>query len=288
MPTKSLSEREYRALISLLADEDVRVLHTVWEHLMEIGPPALAYLREASEDSDPRTRMRARHIMQRIQAEELEERFAKIAAADDMAFSLEEGVYAIARIEYLDLDRQWFASQLDAIAEELRGRIAGLVDPREIVQAMNAHIFEELHFTGNSADYYNPDNSYMNRVLERRVGIPITLSALLLLIAERLDLPIYGVGLPGHFLVKYDDGEREIYIDPYNGGRMLTRKDCAQYLTGAGYYFKEEYIATSTSRDIVVRILRNLVLIYSKQQDKPRVRQLTHYVEILQSREKSR
>lgn len=288
MPTKSLSEREYRALISLLADEDVRVLQTVWEHLLEIGAPALAYLREAAEDPDPRTRIRARHIMQRIQAEDLEERFSKIAAAEDAGFSLEDGIFAVARIEYPDLDRQQFASQLDAIADEVRTRVAGRVDPREIVQAMNAYIFGELNFSGNSADYYNPDNSYMNRVLERRSGIPITLSALLLLIAERLELPIYGVGLPGHFLVKYDDGEQEIYIDPYNGGRMLTRKDCAQYLTGAGYYFKEEYIATSSSRDIVVRILRNLVLIYSKQQDKARVRQLTHYVEILQSREKSR
>ncbi len=288
MPTKSLSEREYRALISLLADEDVRVLQTVWEHLMEIGPPALAYLREASEDPDPRTRIRARHIMQRIQIEDLESRFTKIAASEDAAFSLEEGVFAIARIEYPDLVRGTLSAQLDEIAGEIRRRIAGKVDPREILQAMNAYLFEELRFSGNSADYYNPDNSYINRVLERRVGIPITLSAVLLLFAERLDLPVYGVGLPGHFLVKYDDGEQEIYVDPYNGGRLLTRKDCAQYLTGAGYYFKEEYIATSSSRDIVIRILRNLVLIYSKQQDKPRVRQLTHYVEILQNREKNR
>jgi regulator of sirC expression with transglutaminase-like and TPR domain len=88
--------------------------------------------------------------------------------------------------------------------------------------------------------------------------------------------------------VKYEAPATEIYIDPHNGGRLLTRKDCVQCLTGAGYYLKEEYIASSTSRDIVIRMLRNLVLIYSKLQDKARVRRLTHYVEVLQTREKTR
>ncbi len=288
MPTKSLNDREYRALISLLADEDVKVLHTVWEHLLEIGPPAIVYLREASESADPRTRLRARHIMARIQLDHLEAEFQALAGRSDENFSLEDGAIAIARIEYPELDRDGFRRQLDALATVLREKIRGLIQPHEIIQAVNGYLFEELHFTGNTADYYKPDNSFMNRVLETRTGIPITLSALYLLLTERLGLPVRGVGLPGHFLVKYEDGEVEIYIDPYNGGRLLTRKDCAQYLTGAGYYFKEEYIATSSSRDIVVRMLRNLVLIYSKQQDKLRVRQLTHYVEILQNREKGR
>ena len=288
MPTKSLSEREYRALISLLADDDVKVLHTVWEHLLEIGPPALAYLREASEDPDPRTRIRARHILGRIVLQDLEERFDSLAARDDESFSLEEGVYLTACIEYPDLDRDAFSGEIDSLAAPLKERLRGLIEPHEIVKAVNRYLFEELKFSGNRGDYYNPDNSFMNRVIEKRAGIPITLCALYLLVGTRMDLPLRGVGLPGHFLVNYEEPGAEIYIDPYNGGRLLTRKDCAQYLTGAGYYFKEEYIATSTSRDIIVRMLRNLVLIYSKQQDKPRVRQLTHYVEILQARDRKR
>jgi regulator of sirC expression with transglutaminase-like and TPR domain len=288
MPRKLLTEREYRALISLLADEDPKVLHTVWEHLLEIGIPALPHLREASEAPDPRTRLRARHVMARIVLEDLEKQFQLLAARDDASFKLEDGVITIARIEYPDLDAGSFRAGLDEIAATLTERIRGLTEPHEIIRAINGHIFEELRFTGNSADYYSPDNSFMNRVVEKRTGIPITLSAFYLLIAERLALPVKGVGLPGHFLVKFEAGETEIYIDPYNGGKLLTRKDCAHYLTGAGYYFKEEYVATSSSRDIVIRMLRNLVLIYSKQQDKMRVRRLTHYVEILQTREKTR
>jgi regulator of sirC expression with transglutaminase-like and TPR domain len=288
MPNKPLTESEYRALISLLADDDVKVLHTIWEHLLEIGTPALAFLREASEDADPRTRLRARHVMARIILEDLEGQFQSLAARDESSFKLEDGVLTISRIEYPDLDVAAFRASLDEIASVIGGRIRGLSQPHDIIRAVNHHLFEELKFTGNSADYYNPDNSYMNRVVEKRTGIPITLSAFYLLIAERLGLPVKGVGLPGHFLVKFEAGESEIYIDPYNGGKLLTRKDCAHYLTGAGYYFKEEYVATSSSRDIVIRMLRNLVLIYSKLQDKLRVRRLTHYVEILQAREKTR
>ncbi len=288
MLLKSLSEREYRALVSLLADDDVKVLHAIWEHLLEVGPPALSYLREAAEDPDPRTRLRARHIMARIVLEDLEAQFQSLAVRDDASFRLEEGVHTIARIEYPELDRKDFQAKLDTLATGLRERLDGLHELEEVVSTVNHYLFEELRFTGNSSDYYNPDNTYMNRVLEKRKGIPISLSALYLLLAERLDLPVRGVGLPGHFLVKYQDEGTEIYIDPYNGGKLLTRKDCVQYLTGAGYYLKEEYIATSTSRDIVIRMLRNLVLNYSKQQDKGRVRRLTHYVEILQTRQKTR
>lgn len=288
MLTKSLKESEYRALVSLLADEDIKVLHTVWEHLLEIGTPALVYLRDASEDPDPRKRIRARQIMARITAQSLEEQFKGLASRDEESFDFEDGIFAIARIEYADLDRETFRRQLDALAEALRDRLCGVSRPGEIIQAINGYIFGELKFAGNTGDYYNLDNAFMNRVLEKRTGIPISLSSLFLLLGERLGLPLKGVGLPGHFLVRYDDGSSEIYVDPFNQGRLLTRKDCAQYLTEAGYYFKEEYISTSTSKEIIVRTLRHLVLIYSKQPHKPRVRQLTHYIELLRSAEKGK
>jgi regulator of sirC expression with transglutaminase-like and TPR domain len=288
MLTKSLKVSEYRALVSLLADEDVKILHTVWEHLLKVGPQAIPYLREASDDPDPRKRIRARHIMARISAEALEAQFRTLASRDEDAFDFEEGILTVARIEYPELDREMFHRQLDALATALRERLRGVTRPIEIIQAINSYLFDELKFTGNSSDYYNLDNAFMNRVLEKRTGIPISLSSLYLLIGERLGMPLKGVGLPGHFLVRFDDGASEIYIDPYNSGRLLSRKDCAQYLTGAGYYFKEEYIATSSSRDIIIRTLRHLVLIYSKQPHKPRVRQLTHYIELLRTPEKGR
>jgi regulator of sirC expression with transglutaminase-like and TPR domain len=284
MPLKSLSERECRALVSLLADEDPKVVHAVWEHLLELGPPALTYLREASEDPNPRTRIRARHIMARIILEDLESQFQTLAARDDESFSLEDGLFAVCRIEYPETERESFRQQLDTIASGVRDRLASAHSPREIIETVNHYLFRELRFSGNNADYYNPDNTFMNRVLERRTGIPLSLSALYLLVTDRLGLPFKGVGLPGHFLVKYESGEPEIYVDPFNGGKLLTRKDCVQYLTGHGYYTKEEYIGTSTPRDMVIRMLRNLILIYSKQQDKGRVRRLTHYVEVLQKK----
>jgi regulator of sirC expression with transglutaminase-like and TPR domain len=287
MLTKSLKESEYRALVSLLADEDAKVLHTVWEHLLKIGSPALPYLHEASEDPDPRKRIRARQIMARITAESLEEQFRSLAAREgDVEF--EEGIHAIARIEYPDLDREVLHRQLDALATAVREKLRGTVRPADVIQAINATLFDEMGFVGDTTDYGNLDNVFMHRVLEKRTGIPISLSSLYLLVGERVGLPLKGVGLPGHFLIRCDDGPSEIYVDPFNSGRLLSRKDCAQYLTGAGYYFKEEYISTSSSRDIIIRTLRHLVLVYSKQPHKARVRQLTQYIEILRATEKGR
>jgi regulator of sirC expression with transglutaminase-like and TPR domain len=137
--------------------------------------------------------------MARIILEDLEEQFQSLAARDDASFNLEQGVLTIARIEYPDLDDSVFRAELDSIALMLRERIQGFVEPHDVIRAINHYLFEELKFSGNSADYYNPDNSYMNRVLEKRMGIPITLSAFYLLVSERLELPVKGVGLPGHF-----------------------------------------------------------------------------------------
>jgi regulator of sirC expression with transglutaminase-like and TPR domain len=128
-------------------------------------------------------------------------------------------------------------------------------------------VYDSYGFRGNVEDYYDPRNSFFNDVLDRRIGIPITLSTLYIEVARRINFPIVGVGMPGHFLVKYWDRREEFFLDPYNRGEILTREDCrkrliAQY--GESVEFNDRLLARATHRQIVWRMLNNLKDIYVK------------------------
>ncbi len=286
------AEAELRALISLLADDDHKIVAMVRDNLMSMGKPALPLLEEVFEHADPRLRLRARHVASQIRVDVLETLFRQLAASDEASFDLEEALCVIARIEYPNLDPKAIAEQFEEMADALRPQMPRVAPARERVDILNQYLFRELGFKGNTNDFYNPDNSYINKVLEHRLGIPISLSAVTILLGRRLGLPLYGVGMPKHFLVKFQDQDEEFFIDPFNGGRIFDRHECLQMLTSDGYYVREsyaaEYLAIIHPRDMIIRLLRNLVLIYSKLKDKARVKRLSYYVEILRMREKAR
>lgn len=285
-PRGRTTEREIRALISLLADDDNHIVDMVQENLIRLRAAALPFLEEAGENPDPRMRIRARFMAARIHRDLLEEQFRQLGARDEADFELEDGLIAIARIEYPNLEAGEVAAQLEALADALRPRMSAAATPREKVDLLISFLFRELGFRGDRKHYSDPRNSFINKVLDRRLGIPITLCAVMILVGRRLGLPLYGVGLPKHFLVKYRDAttSTEIFIDAYNGGRVLTRQECTEMLTNEGYYVREsfvaDYLAVSSPRDIVIRMLRNLMLIYSKH-DRQLLKRLTRYVDIL-------
>jgi regulator of sirC expression with transglutaminase-like and TPR domain len=237
-------------------------------------------------------RLRARTIATRIQLEQLDRRFRRLAAGGDAEFDLERALCLVAQIEYPEVDAEAVALQLEEMADALRPQIRADAPARERVERLIEFLFHELGFRGNRRNYYDPDNSFLHRVLERRQGVPISLSAVMILVGRRLGLPLYGVGLPKHFLVKYQDAHTEIFVDPFNGGRILSRPECREILTSEGYYVREsfvtEYLAIASPRDIVIRLLRSLILIYSKLGDRARVRRLIRYVEALRSPRRAR
>jgi len=286
------SAREIRALISLLADDDSRIIAMVWENLLRLGAVALPYLTEAGEDSDPRLRIRARHIRQRIHLEQMERRFRRLASRRGGGFDLEMGLSLVARIEYPDLDRRLIATQLDELADGVRPQLPIEASPQERIRILSRYLFDDVGFQGNRENYYDPDNSFINKVLERRRGIPISLAAITILVGRRVGLPLYAVGFPKHFLVKYQDAATEIFFDPFHGGRILSPGECTQILASEGYYVRErfiaEYLAIASPRELIIRMLRNLILIYSKVRDKRKVRRLIRYVEVLRNRPRAR
>jgi regulator of sirC expression with transglutaminase-like and TPR domain len=194
------------------------------------------------------------------------ERFAEIVSRDQ--FNLAEASLMLAQDCYPDLDVREYLSKLDGIAVAIKKRIADDAFSEQRVLALNYYLFNEMRFSGNLVDYYDPRNSYLNEVLERRTGIPITLSILYLEIGKRLGLNLKGVSFPGHFLVKLAVRRGQLVLDPFTGGEAQSEADLRQRLAQVLPTEKAEqaqldrYLEPATPRQIIARVLRNLKNIY--------------------------
>ncbi|MBI3355568.1 MAG: hypothetical protein HY038_02125 [Nitrospirae bacterium] len=275
-----IPESQIRALIRLLSDEDDRIVQTISGKLIDIGPSAVPLLQEA-EIEQPEMADRIASVLEEIRGGKLEDELAELAALPDEAMSLETGAFLIARYAYPTLDVAHYREQLDTMAQEVRARIGLRASGEETVNALNRYVFTEQGFKGNTKNYYEVENSYINRVMDRRVGIPISLSVVYLLIGQRQSLPLFGIGMPGHFLVKYESDRYKIFIDCFNGGALLTEKNCARFLTEAGYGFDDKYLQKSPVRAILSRMVKNLLAIYSKMDEPVKTVRLTKFIEIL-------
>ncbi|HXC62686.1 MAG TPA: transglutaminase-like domain-containing protein [Nitrospiria bacterium] len=263
---KQITDNQLRALFKLLSDDDEKIAKLVSQQILQVGEPAIPLLEQtAAEDSLIGDRARA--VLAVLQFKELEEAFLDFSAKDDAGLDLEEGAFLIARFGYPQMKPTNYQALLDDMATEIAPNIRRKRLPEEILRTINNYLFLEQGFVGNTDHYYDPDNSYINRVLDRRTGIPISLSIVYLLIAKRLELPVFGIGMPGHFLVKYSDKKNEILADPFNKGRLLTKTDCANFLINSGYDFEESYLAATPNRTILSRMIRNLISVYTKQKE---------------------
>lgn len=178
---------------------------------------------------------------------------------------------------YPGLDVDGCLAQIDGMAARAAALLGPGRSPARVIAAINTTLFEEEGFSGNVDDYYDPRNSFLNEVLSRRTGIPISLSVVYLAIARRLGKPVVGVGMPLHFIVKYAGRAGEVYVDPFRGGRILTREDCHRQVEqayGAPVEFHDSYLEAVPSRLILYRMLNNLKFIFLRRQEFDRAGQV--------------
>lgn len=194
-----------------------------------------------------------------------------ILALPDEAIDLAQAALLIAREEYPHLEVGHYLSVLEGMAATARARLRGGEGPASRIAHLNQLLFGDLGFRGNLEHYDDPRNSFLNDVLDRRVGIPISLSAIYLEVGRRCGVPLAGVPFPGHFLVRYAGPEPiEILIDPFHRGRLLTRDDCRVLLRerfGDRVPFRPEILRRARNREILERMLANLRLVYEKESD---------------------
>jgi regulator of sirC expression with transglutaminase-like and TPR domain len=188
---------------------------------------------------------------------------------DDEEVDLVVAALIAVEFEYPDLDVAGYVDQVDRFAS-LASSLVHDETPGGPIRALDAAFFEHLGFRGNHDDYYDPRNSFLNEVIDRRTGIPITLALLYIELGQRMGLELTGLSFPGHFLVRYQDGEQLTYIDPFHRGARLDRDALQARLrrvVGPGAQLDEQHLAPASRRDILLRMLTNLAAIYRRAGD---------------------
>jgi regulator of sirC expression with transglutaminase-like and TPR domain len=198
------------------------------------------------------------------------QRFIQEVRQPDEYIDLERAALYIAQETYPDLDVEEYVAALDAMAEEVRERLPCEDYPLRTIKVINHYLYQDLGFRGNQQDYYNPQNSFLNDVIEYRVGIPITLALVYLGIAQRIAFPMVGVGMPGHFLIAPVQDEMAIFVDVFAGGEILFVQDCADRLRtmyDGQLAMRSDFLTPITNRQFLARMLTNLKAIHLKQGD---------------------
>ncbi|HEX7733704.1 MAG TPA: transglutaminase-like domain-containing protein [Ktedonobacteraceae bacterium] len=207
--------------------------------------------------------------------------FTNLIMGDDAGIDLARAALLIAAEEYPTLDYDQLLARLEELAEQVRTRMVNLdMQPAnppvtvnecfDVLHSMNGVLFEQERFRGNRIDYYNPQNSFLNRVLERRLGIPLTLSLIYMEVGKRLGLRIAGIGMPFHFIVRCELQDASIYIDPYEKGKFLSEQDCRDRLS---QIFKNQadfdpsWLEPLSAKQLLARMLTNLKNLYRHKGD---------------------
>jgi regulator of sirC expression with transglutaminase-like and TPR domain len=264
-------ESKVRALVRLLDDEDPQISAAVEKEIIGGGDEIVRILEKEKANAEVHVKKRIENLVSRIYLDKLQKDYDSLLDfASHRDFSLERALYLIAKPLYPEVDFVLIESRLNELANELRMRIATIENPYEIVHHVNDFFLNEMGFTGNSKDYYNPDNSILHRVIETRRGIPISLGIIYLLVGRRLNLPVFGVGAPAHFLVKFVLEGKEIFVDVFNGGRVMSRKDAEEFISDMGFSFEPRFLKDSSDIEILARTCRNMARAFSAADEQPR------------------
>ena len=256
------SERRRAALLNLLGDENAEIYHAVRAQILAEGGTVGEWLRPYALSDDPLLRRRVQEIIRHTDKQAGDNCFLTFCLNHGEEFDPETAAWLLAQTQFPEINVEAYQALLDGYANTLRERIERNGRASLALEKINHYIFDELGFKGNEQNYYDPDNSYLNRVLDQRTGNPITLCLFYLLLARRLRLPVTGIGLPGHFICRYQSASGEIYVDVFNRGRLLTKADCVHYLVRGNYDLREEYLAPVSPRRLFLRICSNLHQIY--------------------------
>jgi regulator of sirC expression with transglutaminase-like and TPR domain len=254
----TLAEKQRKALISLLADEDPAIYQIVRTKLLSYGHAAATWLRPHTLSSDALMRRRATEIVTYLARQTSDQKFLAFCLRQSEDLDLEEATGLLAQTQYPDTNIEAYRALYDNWADELRGRVTAGGEVDQTLSTINRYLFHELGFSGNEQYGYEPDACYLNRVVDNRSGNPIGLCAVYLFVARRLRLPVVGIGLPGHFVCRYQSSTKEIYIDVFRRGKFLTKGDCVRYLLQTNYGLQQGHLSPVSSRRVLLRMCSTL------------------------------
>jgi len=269
-----------QALLRLLEDDDTSTVELVKAELLREGNASVPVLRELLQSDSETATARVRELLHTIAQRNAAASFTRICESGHI--HMEEACMSLAKALDADCDVEAAQQELDAWAQEVRDWLTPEQSPHQTVELLTQFLGGDIGLTGNAEDYYNPQNSLLPRVIEHKLGIPITLAVVYMLVGARAGIIVEGVNLPGHFLARHKD----IFFDPFHQGRILTMMDCREILTRQNIEFKESFFEPASARQILMRILANLLNIASSNGTPQRVDQLATWLDQLGSLER--
>jgi regulator of sirC expression with transglutaminase-like and TPR domain len=215
---------------------------------------------------------------------EIRDRFERLAALPDESVDLVSGALLIARTRYPHVDEGYYRQYVEALADRFTSMLDRDDQPMEMIDKLNLIVFDEEGFRGNRHDYFDPENSCLNRVIDRKLGIPITLSLLYIAVGRLAGLNLHGIALPGHFIAALFHPSERILLDPFNKAKILSENDC-QAIAGTRLDQHDPMhmlpLTPAHPKEILVRMLRNLKAIYSHSSNDLKTFEMLHWLLVL-------
>jgi regulator of sirC expression with transglutaminase-like and TPR domain len=293
MPTPSIE-----ALISLLDDPDQQIFQQVKEELIKLGPLAIKPLEHAWETSNNQTfQERIENLIHQIQFNLVKTNLLEWINSPD--HDLLTGAIIVAQYQYPDLDKNKIENTLEQIKRDIWIELNDRLTALEKVKIINHILYDIYGFSGNVEHYHSPQNSYINIVLEKKKGNPLSLSIIYIILAQKLNIPIYGVNLPEHFIICYLDAYNQqlestplnqipilFYINTFSKGVVFTKRDIDSFLKQLNIEPRPQFYLPCNNIDIVKRLIRNLALAFEKENELDKKQEMLSLLELLEQKSK--
>ena len=276
-----MTTKEIKALISLL--DDPEIAPQIQGEIQNLGETIIPYLEESWEETlDPQQQQRLEDLIHQLQFEGLQQRLRvwRDAGAQDLL----EGMWLLNSYQYPDADLQALSRAIEQLRFETWTLLRSEMHPADQVQILNQVIFRNHKFSANTQHFHSPANSMLQRVIETKRGNPLSLCVIYLLVAQRLDLPVFGVNLPNLFVLTYQPENKafpSFYINCYNRGVVLSKADIEHYVGQLGITSQEAFYEPCSNLDIVRRAMRNLQVGFEKLQEPSKAEEVAQLLAIL-------
>ncbi len=259
--------KQKEAILRLLRDNDPDTVRLVKQQLADGDSFGVPELRELLDADDARVTAHVSEVLGKIQMRRARSDFGDYCRDFSQRDNMEDAAWRLARAMMPQIDPETYRTQLDEWAREVRGLVNRAMTPQDQVGAFSRYLFERLRFRGNTKDYYSPENSILPRVIDSRLGIPLSLSMVALMVARRFGFPLEGINLPGHFILAH----KGIHLDPFHGGRILGSGDIQAILSRQGIHAPGTSLQPVPDRIIVLRMISNLHFVFTQREDEPMV-----------------
>ncbi|MCX2744993.1 transglutaminase-like domain-containing protein [Mangrovivirga sp. M17] len=274
-----MEEKELKALVSLLDEEDESILGHVEQKIRSLGDRIIPVLeKEWERNLNPVVQERIENIIHSLQFENLKIKLTEWSEEEEP--ELLDGLFLVAKYQYPDLEYQLLTDKLNDIYLDTWLLFKDNMHYYDQIRTLNSIFFNKYKFSGNTKNFHSPTNSFINAVLESGKGNPILLCSIYMIVANRLNIPLYGVNLPNLFILMYKNKQTEFYINVFNRGLIFREEDIDNYLENIHVPKKPEYYQPCTNKDIIKRVLRNLIMAFESLEDHEKTEEVRELLQI--------